>query len=153
MMSIWWDFIVYEGGERLQDRKTTKVQYYTVHVGKWPQTRLFIGAKNIVDDIGCCSPGKPVVPSDQEIPTALVLIKQSNTHRRNSSIVIIATVRHRAGNRNPANRNHLEICLSSSQKNRNWLTWVLVALPVCPTSPLRLRDCRGIAYIDLSDRN
>ena len=28
------------------------------------------------------------------------------------------------------NRNHLEICLSSSGKNRNSLTWILVALTV-----------------------
>ena len=28
---------------------------------------------------------------------------------------------------------------SFSQKNGNSLTWVLVALPVCPTSPLSLR--------------
>ena len=31
-------------------------------------------------------------------------------------------------NRNPANRNHLDQSLSSSQNNRNSLTWVLVAL-------------------------
>ena len=43
-------------------------------------------------------------------------------------------------NGNPVNGNHLDICLSFSQKNGNSLTWVLVALPVCPTSPLRLRD-------------
>ena len=42
-------------------------------------------------------------------------------------------------NRNRANRNHLEICLSSSQKNRNRLTWVLVALPVCFTYPVLYR--------------
>ena len=56
-------------------------------------------------------------------------------------------------NGNPANGNHLEICLSFPQKNGNYLAivsmntnklllppWVLVALPVCPTSPLRLKD-------------
>ena len=39
-------------------------------------------------------------------------------------------------NRDPANRNHLDICLSSSQKNRNSLGWVLVALTVCFTYPV-----------------
>ena len=34
-------------------------------------------------------------------------------------------------NRNHINRNHHGICLLSSQKNRNSLTWVLVALTVC----------------------
>jgi hypothetical protein len=36
-------------------------------------------------------------------------------------------------NGNPDNGNHLVICLRSSQKNRNSLTWVLVALAVCFT--------------------
>ena len=31
-------------------------------------------------------------------------------------------------NRNPTNRNYLDICFSSSQNNRNSLAWVLVAL-------------------------
>jgi hypothetical protein len=35
---------------------------------------------------------------------------------------------------------YLDQSLSFSQKNGNSLTWVLVALPVCPTSPLRPRD-------------
>jgi hypothetical protein len=35
--------------------------------------------------------------------------------------------------------NHLEICLLSSQKNRNSLTWVLVALIVCFTYPVLYR--------------
>ena len=39
---------------------------------------------------------------------------------------------------NPANGNHLEICLSSPQKNGNWLTWVLVALTVCLALETRL---------------
>ena len=39
-------------------------------------------------------------------------------------------------NSNPVNRNHLGICLSSSQKNRNSLAWVLPTLSVCPTSIL-----------------
>ena len=43
-------------------------------------------------------------------------------------------------NGNPVNGNHLDQSLSFSQKNGNSLTWVLVAWPVCPTSPLRLRD-------------
>ena len=45
-------------------------------------------------------------------------------------------------NGNPVNGNHLDQSLSFSQKNGNSesLTWVLVALPACPTSPLRLRD-------------
>ena len=43
-------------------------------------------------------------------------------------------------NGTPVNGNHLDQSLSFSQKNGNSLTWVLVALPVCPTSPLRLRD-------------
>ena len=43
-------------------------------------------------------------------------------------------------NGNRVNGNHLDQSLSFSQKNGNSLTWVLVALPVCPTSPLRLRD-------------
>ena len=43
-------------------------------------------------------------------------------------------------NGNPVNGNHLDQSLSFSQKNGNSLIWVLVALPVCPTSPLRLRD-------------
>jgi hypothetical protein len=38
-------------------------------------------------------------------------------------------------NRNRVNRNHLDICLRSSQKNRKPLTWVLVALTVCFTYP------------------
>jgi len=42
-------------------------------------------------------------------------------------------------NRNPANRNHLDICLGRSQKNRNSLTGVLVALTVCFTYPARYR--------------
>ena len=36
-------------------------------------------------------------------------------------------------NRNPINRNHLDICLRSSHKHRNSLTWVLVDLTVCFT--------------------
>ena len=36
-------------------------------------------------------------------------------------------------NRNRINRKHLEICLSSSQKNRNSFVWVLPTLSVCPT--------------------
>jgi hypothetical protein len=39
-------------------------------------------------------------------------------------------------NGNPANGNHLEICLLSSRKNRNSLTWVLVALTVSFTYPV-----------------
>ena len=42
-------------------------------------------------------------------------------------------------NGNPANGNHLEICLSFSQKNGNSLTWVLVALTVCFTYPVLYR--------------
>ena len=42
-------------------------------------------------------------------------------------------------NGNRANGNHLEICLSSSQKNGNSLTWVLVALSVCFTYPVLYR--------------
>ena len=42
-------------------------------------------------------------------------------------------------NGNPVNGNHLEICLLSSQKNRNSLTWVLVALTVCFTYPVLYR--------------
>ena len=38
-------------------------------------------------------------------------------------------------NGNRLNRNHLEICLSSSQKIRNSVTWVLAALTVCFTYP------------------
>ena len=38
-------------------------------------------------------------------------------------------------NGNRANGNHLDICLLSSQKNRNSLTWVLVAMTVCFTYP------------------
>ena len=38
-------------------------------------------------------------------------------------------------NGNPANGNHLEICLSSPQKNGNSLTWVLAALSVCFAYP------------------
>ena len=37
------------------------------------------------------------------------------------------------------NRTHLDIFLSSSQKNRNSLTWVLVALTVCFTYPVLYR--------------
>ena len=39
-------------------------------------------------------------------------------------------------NRNPVNKNHLEICLSSSHKSRNSLAWILTTLSVCPTSVL-----------------
>ena len=42
-------------------------------------------------------------------------------------------------NRNPVNRNHLDQSLSFSQKNRNSLTWVLVALTVCFTYPVLYR--------------
>jgi len=42
-------------------------------------------------------------------------------------------------NRNRTNRNQLVICLSFSQKNRNSLTWVLVALTVCFTYPVLYR--------------
>ena len=42
-------------------------------------------------------------------------------------------------NGNRVNGNHLEICLCSSQKNRNSLTWVLVALTVCFTYPVLYR--------------
>ena len=38
-----------------------------------------------------------------------------------------------------ANGNHLEICLSCSQKNKNSLTGVLVALTVCFTYPVLYR--------------
>ena len=41
-------------------------------------------------------------------------------------------------NRNRANRNHLDICLSVPQKNRNSLTWVLVALRGSDPVPCRL---------------
>jgi hypothetical protein len=40
-----------------------------------------------------------------------------------------------ARNRNRVNRNHFDIFLRSSQKNRNSLAWVLVALTVCFTYP------------------
>ena len=39
-------------------------------------------------------------------------------------------------NGNRVNGNHLGICLSSSRKNGNSLTWVLVALTVCFTYPV-----------------
>ena len=42
-------------------------------------------------------------------------------------------------NGNRANVNHLGICLLSSQKNGNSLTWVLVALTVCFTYPVLYR--------------
>ena len=42
-------------------------------------------------------------------------------------------------NRNRADRNHLDQSLLSSQKNRNSLTWVLVALTVCFTYPVLYR--------------
>ena len=42
-------------------------------------------------------------------------------------------------NGNPVNGNHLDICLSFSQKNGNSLTWVLVALTVCFTCPVLYR--------------
>ena len=42
-------------------------------------------------------------------------------------------------NRNRVNRNHLDICLSVPQKNRNSLTWVLVALTVRFTYPVLYR--------------
>ena len=41
-----------------------------------------------------------------------------------------------ARNRNRVDRKNLEICLSSSQKNRNSLAWVLPTLSVCLTSIL-----------------
>ena len=47
-------------------------------------------------------------------------------------------------NRHRANRNHLEICLSSSQKNRNSLAWV-VPTSVCPTSILVHVESRRIS--------
>ena len=40
--------------------------------------------------------------------------------------------------KNQANGNHLEICLSFSQKNGNSHTWVLGALIVCFTYPVLL---------------
>ena len=42
-------------------------------------------------------------------------------------------------NGNRVNGNHLDICLSFSQKNGNSLTWVLVALTVCFTCPVPYR--------------
>ena len=42
-------------------------------------------------------------------------------------------------NGNRPNGNHLDICLSFSQKNGNSLTWVLVALTVCFTYPVLCR--------------
>ena len=42
-------------------------------------------------------------------------------------------------NGNPVNGNHLDQSLSFSQKNRNSLTWVLVALTVCFTYPVLYR--------------
>ena len=42
-------------------------------------------------------------------------------------------------NGNPANGKHLDICLLSSRKNGNSLTWVLVALKVCFTYPVLYR--------------
>ena len=42
-------------------------------------------------------------------------------------------------NANPANGNHLEVYLSSSQKKGNSLTWVLVALTLCFTYPVLYR--------------
>ena len=42
-------------------------------------------------------------------------------------------------NGNPANGNHLDQSLLSSRKNRNSLTWVLVALTVCFTYPVLYR--------------
>ena len=42
-------------------------------------------------------------------------------------------------NGNCLDGNHLEICLSSSQNNRNCLTWVLVASTVCFTFPVLYR--------------
>ena len=42
-------------------------------------------------------------------------------------------------NGNRVNGNHLDQSLLSSQKNRNSLTWVLVALTVCFTYPILYR--------------
>ena len=53
-------------------------------------------------------------------------------------------------NRNRVNRNHLGIFLSSSQKNRNSLAWVVPTKKACF---LGEQYSRGIAYTDLSDRN
>ena len=54
-------------------------------------------------------------------------------------------------NRNRANKNHLEICLSSSQKNRNSLAWVLPTLSVCPTSILI--HIKSRPNLELASRN
>ena len=50
------------------------------------------------------------------------------------------------GNGNRVDGSHLGICLSSSQKNRNSRTWVLVALTVCFTYP------DSLAHTDNSHR-
>jgi hypothetical protein len=52
-------------------------------------------------------------------------------------VVVYYSTTPRNGNR--VNGNHLDICLSSSQKNGNSLTWVLVALTVCFTYPVLYR--------------
>ena len=56
-----------------------------------------------------------------------------------SCVVYVFTYSTSPRNGNRANGNHLEICLLSSRKNRNSLTWVLVALTVCFTYPVLYR--------------
>ena len=62
--------------------------------------------------------------------------QKSDSNISQTDLTIYSTTR-RNGNR--ANGNHLVICLLSSQKNRNSLTWVLVALTVCFTYPVLYR--------------
>ena len=54
--------------------------------------------------------------------------------------------------RNPVNRKQLEICLSSSQKNRNSLTWVHGGL-ASVSSTLRLRDSVAGPRLDVRCRS
>jgi len=60
-----------------------------------------------------------------------LLHAKRSTHRAQYSM------KSRNGNR--VNRNHFDQSPMSSQKNRNSLTWVLVALTVCFTYPVLYR--------------
>ena len=55
------------------------------------------------------------------------------TQKYKGAVIPFLSTTSTSRNRNHLNRNHLEICLSSS-KNRNSLAWVLLAVSVCPSS-------------------
>ena len=118
--------------QRLQETSACTSMMWAIHVQMGVTPRNLVASIFALNECARSSTYRHYIkhdPTSVHVRAHVLICKAANMHYSTTP-----------RNGNPVNGNHLDICLSFSQKNGNSLTWVLVALPVCPTSPLRLRD-------------